>query len=140
FETSCKTKPMPQGRHDPAIQPITLHNRYQQTWHTIEFSNNRHTRHHHQHHSQRIAPEQLFKLTRWLHSCQTGGRDLHQREAFWSGFPADSVDQRGNKLYHHSAAMANSPGSRFPPRTRGGMEKPGIARIPGRSMRVTPAG
>ncbi|WP_354177418.1 hypothetical protein, partial [Arthrobacter nitrophenolicus] len=34
------------------------------TWHTIEFSNNRHTRHHHQHHSQRIAPEQLFKLTR----------------------------------------------------------------------------
>ena len=37
---------MPQGRHDPAIQPITLHNRYQQTWHTIEFSNNRHTRHH----------------------------------------------------------------------------------------------
>ena len=26
-------------------------NRYQQTWHTIEFSNNRHTRHHHNHHS-----------------------------------------------------------------------------------------
>ncbi|MEC5182319.1 hypothetical protein, partial [Arthrobacter sp. CG_A4] len=22
---------------------------YQQTWHTIEFSNNRHTRHHHNH-------------------------------------------------------------------------------------------
>ncbi|MDF9751508.1 hypothetical protein M2428_002979, partial [Arthrobacter sp. ES3-54] len=24
-------------------------NWYQQTWHTIEFSNNRHTRHHHNH-------------------------------------------------------------------------------------------
>ncbi|WP_354176229.1 hypothetical protein, partial [Arthrobacter nitrophenolicus] len=60
-----------QGRHDPAIQPITLHNRYQQTWHTIEFSNNRHTRHHHQHHSQRIAPEQLFKVTGFQRTLQT---------------------------------------------------------------------
>ncbi|WP_354177377.1 hypothetical protein, partial [Arthrobacter nitrophenolicus] len=41
-----------QGRHDPAIQPITLHNRYQQTWHTIEFSNNRHIR---------IFPKQIQK-------------------------------------------------------------------------------
>ena len=57
------TKPMPQGRHDSAQSTNYIHNRYQQTWHTIEFSNNRHTRHH-PNHQFRIAPEQLFKLTR----------------------------------------------------------------------------
>jgi hypothetical protein len=49
-----------------------IKNRYQQTWHTIEFSNNRHTRHH-PNQTFRIAPEQLFKLTRSLHPSQTGG-------------------------------------------------------------------
>ncbi|MEJ1180644.1 MULTISPECIES: hypothetical protein, partial [unclassified Pseudarthrobacter] len=33
-----------------------------------------------------IAPEQLFKLTGCLPSCQTGIRDLHQPEAFVSVF------------------------------------------------------
>ncbi|WP_306971132.1 hypothetical protein, partial [Arthrobacter oryzae] len=35
-------------------QPITLHNRYQQTWHTIEFSNNRHIR---------IFPETIQRIS-----------------------------------------------------------------------------
>ncbi|MHA7283155.1 hypothetical protein, partial [Arthrobacter sp. TMS2-4] len=39
-------------------------NRYQQTWHTIEFSNNRNNRHQTQPNRHVIAPEQLFKLTR----------------------------------------------------------------------------
>ena len=47
-------------------------NWYQQTWHTIEFSNNRHTRHHHNQQQSRIAPEQLFKLTRVPDALQIG--------------------------------------------------------------------
>ncbi|WP_434995978.1 hypothetical protein [Arthrobacter sp. Ld5] len=39
-------------------------NRYQQTWHTIEFSNNRNNRHHTRPNRHVLAPEQLFKLTR----------------------------------------------------------------------------
>ncbi|WP_217376003.1 hypothetical protein, partial [Paenarthrobacter ureafaciens] len=39
-------------------------NRYQQTWHTIEFSNNRHLPAPPPTKGQQIAPEQLFKLTR----------------------------------------------------------------------------
>ncbi|HEY8753423.1 MAG TPA: hypothetical protein VIM40_07230, partial [Arthrobacter sp.] len=102
-------------------------NWYQQTWHTIEFSNNRHTRHHHNT-KPWIAPEQLFKLTRWSHSCQTGVRDLHQPEAFVSIFPSDSVEQRGNKLYHQFAGMTNqAPDSLLHPRPAGS-EKPGISR------------
>ncbi|WP_205754552.1 hypothetical protein, partial [Arthrobacter sp. CAU 1506] len=34
-----KNRDTPQGRHATALQPIN--NWYQQTWHTIEFSNNR---------------------------------------------------------------------------------------------------
>jgi hypothetical protein len=54
-------------RHSTINQFIK--NRYQQTWHTIEFSNNRHTRHH-PNIPFRIAPEQLFKLTRFQRASQ----------------------------------------------------------------------
>ncbi|WP_210252839.1 hypothetical protein, partial [Arthrobacter zhaoguopingii] len=48
-------------------------NRYQQTWHTIEFSNNRHYRHHTTRQNQAIlAPEQLYKPTRTQPSPQIG--------------------------------------------------------------------
>ncbi|MBT8163409.1 hypothetical protein, partial [Arthrobacter sp. GN70] len=50
-------------------------NRYQQTWHTIEFSNNRHTRHHPT--TVRIAPEQLSKLTRTGEIKQTSVSAIH---------------------------------------------------------------
>ncbi|MDO5866425.1 MULTISPECIES: hypothetical protein [Paenarthrobacter] len=49
-------------------------NRYQQTWHTIEFSNNRsliQSSTTTNHNGQQIAPEQLFKLTRTSHTKQT---------------------------------------------------------------------
>jgi hypothetical protein len=51
------------GCGQPGKSTNSIKNRYQQTWHTIEFSNNRHTRHH-PNQTFRIAPEQLFKLTR----------------------------------------------------------------------------
>jgi hypothetical protein len=35
------------GWHNPVKSNQLIINWYQQTWHTIEFSNNRHTRHHH---------------------------------------------------------------------------------------------
>ena len=44
LKPAVKTRPNPRGGQTQPIQPITLHNRYQQTWHTIEFSNNRHIR------------------------------------------------------------------------------------------------
>ncbi|MCX8455148.1 hypothetical protein OSR35_13620, partial [Paenarthrobacter ureafaciens] len=46
-------------------------NRYQQTWHTIEFSNNRHLPAPPPTKGQQIAPEQLFKVTRTSHTKQT---------------------------------------------------------------------
>jgi hypothetical protein len=49
-------------------------NRYQQTWHTIEFSNNRsliQSSTTTNHNGQQITPEQLFKLTRTSHTKQT---------------------------------------------------------------------
>jgi hypothetical protein len=39
------------GWHNPVKSNQLIINWYQQTWHTIEFSNNRHTRHHHNQHS-----------------------------------------------------------------------------------------
>jgi hypothetical protein len=62
LKPAVKTRP-PTGADDPVNSTNLIKNRYQQTWHTIEFSNNRHTRHH-PNQTFRIAPEQLFKLTR----------------------------------------------------------------------------
>ena len=86
--------------------------RYQQTWHTIEFSNNKHSRHHnHQSFDDCFAPEQLFQLTTALtivnSAFQTGSPRCF-RLAF-SGRP----DQRREiKLYTHPATTQNRPVSR----------------------------
>ncbi|MGJ3405312.1 hypothetical protein, partial [Glutamicibacter sp. Je.9.36] len=49
--------------------------RYQQTWHTIEFSNNKHSRHrNHQSFDDCFAPEQLFQLTRVPDPIKIGGK------------------------------------------------------------------
>ena len=66
--TKKKSRPNPaagthRGGHPQPIRP-SKNNRYQQTWHTIEFSNNRSTRHQDNPQGAPIAPEQLFKLTR----------------------------------------------------------------------------
>ena len=54
---------MPQANN--MYSPNKINIRYQQTWHTIEFSNNKHSRHHnHQTFDGCFAPEQLFQLTR----------------------------------------------------------------------------
>ncbi|HJW00039.1 MAG TPA: hypothetical protein VJ617_13195, partial [Arthrobacter sp.] len=47
FETSCKNQTQSTGWTRPGQNNQSKNNWYQQTWHTIEFSNNRHTRHHH---------------------------------------------------------------------------------------------
>ncbi|MGM9474425.1 hypothetical protein ACS5PJ_20815, partial [Pseudarthrobacter sp. YS3] len=78
-----------------------------------------------------IAPEQLLKLTGWLPTCQTGVRDLHQPEAFVSIFPSDSVEQRGNKLYHHFSGMATAPARQLPRPQPRETKKPGISRDSG---------
>ncbi|MFJ5694099.1 hypothetical protein ACIP9X_09625, partial [Arthrobacter sp. NPDC093125] len=44
FETSQNTRPHPQGQAQPGNSTNLIKNWYQQTWHTIEFSNNRHIR------------------------------------------------------------------------------------------------
>ncbi|WP_309821025.1 hypothetical protein, partial [Pseudarthrobacter sulfonivorans] len=49
----------------------------------IEFSNNRHTRHHHNNIPSWIAPEQLFKLTRFR-----GALQIEISVDFSSGEPA----------------------------------------------------
>jgi hypothetical protein len=41
------------------------------------------------------------------------------------------VEQRGNKLYHHIAGMANQPQGRLVRQHLRGAKKPGISRIPG---------
>jgi hypothetical protein len=45
LKPAVKTRPH-HGGGGPANSTNLIKNRYQQTWHTIEFSNNRHTRHH----------------------------------------------------------------------------------------------
>ena len=87
--------------------------RYQQTWHTIEFSNNKHSRHHnHQSFDDCFAPEQLFQLTTALtivNSVFQTGSPRCFRFAF-SGRP----DQRREiKLYTHPATTQNRPAGLF---------------------------
>ncbi|HEY8754318.1 MAG TPA: hypothetical protein VIM40_11815, partial [Arthrobacter sp.] len=44
FETSCKNQTTPRGGGSSQFNQFNTINWYQQTWHTIEFSNNRHIR------------------------------------------------------------------------------------------------
>ncbi|MCM0616284.1 hypothetical protein MOD31_09630, partial [Paenarthrobacter sp. TYUT067] len=55
-------------------------NRYQQTWHTIEFSNNRSLSQSSTTSLNWIAPEQLFKLTRTSRTKQTTTRASHTNQ------------------------------------------------------------
>jgi hypothetical protein len=48
LKPAVKTRPHHRGGGSSQFNQLII-NWYQQTWHTIEFSNNRHTRHHHQH-------------------------------------------------------------------------------------------
>ena len=59
-------------------QSITI-NWYQQTWHTIEFSNNRHTRHHHNHHSRRSLRSNFPNLPGPGPQCKSRFQDPHQQ-------------------------------------------------------------
>ena len=47
IRNQLKTPDPPRGDRSGTINQFNTINWYQQTWHTIEFSNNRHTRHHH---------------------------------------------------------------------------------------------
>jgi hypothetical protein len=131
-----------------------IKNRYQQTWHTIEFSNNRHTRHH-PNQTFRIAPEQLFKLTRFHTPTQIhvpgstpaekpappGSSDRKSRWILvlilgvWPPAVTSSSlspSRRLGKHYTYPAPTATRPNTR---RTRSGtLELPGFL---GRSRRPT---
>ncbi|MFJ2317297.1 hypothetical protein ACIOTN_11425, partial [Glutamicibacter sp. NPDC087661] len=83
--------------------------RYQQTWHTIEFSNNKHSRHHnHQSIDDCFAPEQLYKPTTKLTVVNSTFQSCSPRRFRFalSGCP----DQRREiKLYTGSATTQNRP-------------------------------
>ncbi|WP_416418880.1 hypothetical protein, partial [Paenarthrobacter aromaticivorans] len=73
-------------------------NRHQQTWHTIEFSNNRslfQSSTNQNPKGLRIAPEQLFKLTGWISRSQIGKLDLIFPCGFLSAWRSPLGDQRG---------------------------------------------
>ena len=83
--------------------------RYQQTWHTIEFSNNKHSRHHkHQKTSDCFAPEQLFKLTTKSTKVNSTfpARSPH---CFFQAFSARPDQRREIKLYTGSHQTQNRP-------------------------------
>src|SRR5215217_2569831 len=62
FETSQKNQPPHESAATSKFNQ-SKNNRYQQTWHTIEFSNNRSYRHQTQPNRCVLAPKQLFKPT-----------------------------------------------------------------------------
>ena len=89
-----------------------IKNRYQQTWHTIEFSNNRHTRHH-PNQTFRIAPEQLSKLTRptstWqIHVSATTNTRIspHPHNSTLKSEPFSRPFRRGFGRYFSASAAA----------------------------------
>ena len=102
---------MPQANN--MYSPNKINIRYQQTWHTIEFSNNKHSRHHnHQTFDGCFAPEQLYKLTTKLTVVNSTFPSRSPRRLLraFSGRP----DQRCEiKLYTDSRGTQNRPTNLF---------------------------
>ncbi|WP_219816174.1 hypothetical protein, partial [Arthrobacter sp. B1805] len=77
-------------------------NRYQQTWHTIEFSNNRSYRHQTQPNRHVIAPKQLFKLTRTNPIPQIRSQQHHQAK------PGTTANQQTHTTDNKQEANSNT--------------------------------
>ncbi|WP_216661311.1 hypothetical protein, partial [Glutamicibacter halophytocola] len=81
--------------------------RYQQTWHTIEFSNNKHSRHHNHHKlGGCFAPEQLFKPTIMSTKVNSMFPACSPR-CFLQAFSARPDQRREIKLYTDSHQTQN---------------------------------
>ncbi|MHA7226236.1 hypothetical protein, partial [Glutamicibacter soli] len=99
---------------------------YQQTWHTIEFSNNKHSRHRipNPKGSSCFAPEQLFKLTTSLTSVNSAFQACSLRVDFPS-VSVRSVSAARDKTLHALRPHAKSAYS--PDRRREFRMIPGIS-------------